>query len=187
MHDCFFSRARFQFQIPVPVGRLYEKVMQFICIYWQTRWNISETNCQNRPFLFASFRPMNTSMWKLDWCLCSESGQIAFTVSPRGNPVVEPCSQMFMCWGRRAKPLCQVIVRGKWKKVKVWFSLHDMWFSLRLQLKSFAVCSLRWAGPPACVALMPPLPFAVYQTGLKLEGHKERWWLEMWSTPATHS
>lgn len=84
----FFFQSEISISDTCASGEALLKVMQFICIYWQTHWNISETNCQNRPFLFASFRPMNTSMWKLDSCLCSESGQIAFTVSPRGNPVV---------------------------------------------------------------------------------------------------
>lgn len=68
-------------------------------------------------------------------------------------------------------------LRGKyWKKVKVWFSSHDMWFNLRQQLKSFALCSQVWTGL-----------LAFFSPSSAVEGHKEGWWLDMWRAPQWHT
>lgn len=156
------AEVRFNFRYQSQQRGFCKGQIVYLCLMAKD-WNILVKNCQSLPFLYASFRPVNTSIWQWESCLCSESAQIALLVSSRGNPVVWPLSQLFMCWGSWAEPLCQVLVlEESEKKLKVWFSLHDMCFSLRLHLKSFAVCSQGWTGLLACLAVMspPPLLFA---------------------------
>lgn len=145
----------------------FVKVRQFICVYWQTAWNVLVKNCKSLPFLYATFRPVNTSIWKWESCLCPESAHIALPVPPGGTPVVWPSSQLFMCWGSRAKSLCQVIVlRKSIKKLKVWFSLHDMWFSLS-SWNPLQMCFQGWTGLLAYSAVMSPPPLLFTKQDLK--------------------
>lgn len=147
MHCCC-GQSEISISDPYASRNAFVKVRQFICVYWQTAWNVLVKNCQNLPFLYATFRPVNTSIWKWESCLCPESAHIALPVAPGGTPVVWPSGQLFMCWGS------QVIVPGhcfkeKYKKVEslVFFA----WHVVRLeQLKSFAsvFSGMNW---PACL------------------------------------
>lgn len=86
-------------------------------------------------------------------------GSHSIACSSKRTPVVWPSSQLFMCWGSWAKTWCQVIVLSKniKKKVKVWFSLHDMCFSLS-SWNPLEVYSQGWTGLLACsAATSPPL------------------------------
>lgn len=160
------ARVRFQFQIPAP-AEAFGKVRQFICVYWQTGWNIL-VDCQSIPFLYASFRPVNTSIWKCESCLCSESAQIAPPVSPRGNPVVWHSSQLFMCWGSWAKPLCQVIVSEESLKKKEGESLvFFAWHMLQLEAAAEILCSVfTGMSRPACLfTVMSPPPLLFTKQG----------------------
>lgn len=127
----------------------FVKVRQFICVYWQTAWNVLVKNCKSLPFLYATFRPVNTSTWKWESCLCPESAHIALPVPPGGTPVVWPSSQLFVL-----RQPSQVIVPGhcfkeKYKKVEslVFFAWHVVQLE---QLKSFAnvFSGMNW---PACL------------------------------------
>lgn len=129
--DCIVVvvNGRFQFQIlMILIPNTGQTV--YLCLLAKSLKCISE-ELPKSPMSVCTLQTCEYFHMEIGIMPLPRVGSHSVACSSKRITVVWPSSQLFMCWGCWAKTWCQVIVLNKSiKKVKVWFSLHDMCFSL---------------------------------------------------------